>query len=106
MTMIARRKAGDPLSEEALDQLRRLAEMPDDEIDFSDIPERLYSSEPIPSLPLEEHTLTLRVDAEVAAWLETAGKKAPDQVNSLLRRAARHIDPLALSPQTSLDKAS
>jgi hypothetical protein len=44
MTITVRRKAGTPLSEEAREQLRKLAEMPDEDIDFSDIPERPFNA--------------------------------------------------------------
>lgn len=44
MTRIVQRAAGSPLSEEAMDQLRRLASMPDEEIDLSDIPEKTFSA--------------------------------------------------------------
>ena len=89
MTNIVRRSAGTPLSEEAKDELRMLAEMPDDEIDLSDIPERLAEHQ---KLPLEPHTVTLRVDAEVAAWLEGAGERYAERINSLLRREARRSE--------------
>lgn len=36
--MRSTRRAGDPLSAEMLEQLKRLRDMPDEEIDFSDIP--------------------------------------------------------------------
>jgi uncharacterized protein (DUF4415 family) len=104
MTISVRRAAGTPLTDEDKQQLKALADLPDDQIDFSDIPERIYRRESVTSLPLEEHTVTLRVDAEVAAWLETTGKNSPDQVNRILRRAARRIDPPA--PQSSFEKAS
>jgi hypothetical protein len=44
MTRIIRRKLGDPLSEESIQELKRLAEMPDELINTDDIPERPIGS--------------------------------------------------------------
>ena len=73
MSEYVRVAAGTPLTDEERSQLRALALKPDSEIDFSDIPERIYPAYN-PAAPLEEHTLTLRLDAEVAKWLESAGE--------------------------------
>ena len=85
------RMAGTPLSDEERAQLRSVATMPDERIDFSDIPERVYLDDScVPAvevLPLEEHTLTLKIDAEVAAWLEQSAKADPNRLNWLLKRA-------------------
>jgi hypothetical protein len=82
-----------------------LALKPDSEIDFSDIPERVYPAYN-PAAPLEEHTLTLRLDAEVAEWLESAGEDEIRQINFLLKRAA-HRSKNPPSPGSGfLEKAS
>ncbi len=39
MTTIIRRKQSDPISPESIERLKRLAEMPDSEINTTDIPE-------------------------------------------------------------------
>jgi uncharacterized protein (DUF4415 family) len=105
MTKLVRRAAGTPLSEDELHQLKALAKMPDDQIDFSDIPERPYTP-PNQNLPLEEHTVTLHVDAEVAGWLETAGKETPEEVNQALRRAVRRFGQPSPRTNQPLHKAS
>ncbi len=106
MSSSVRRVAGTPLTDQERSELRQLAAMPDDQIDFTDIPERVYDDdEQLTSpaaLPLEDHTVTLRVDAEVAAWLETSAQSNPHQMNLLLRRAAQHTKRL----DWSLNKAS
>ena len=106
MSLNVRRVAGTPLTDQERSELRQLAAMPDDQIDFTDIPERVYDDGEqltLPTeLPLEDHTVTLRVDAEVAAWLEATAQKNPHQVNLLLRRAAQHTKRL----DWSLNKAS
>ena len=41
MTKYGRRAAGTPLTDEQMAELKAVAELPDSEIDFSDIPERV-----------------------------------------------------------------
>ncbi|MES2390568.1 MAG: hypothetical protein V4555_02930 [Acidobacteriota bacterium] len=45
MSKTVRMTSDDPLSAEAIEQLKRLAEMPDDLIDTSDIPDRHFNLE-------------------------------------------------------------
>ena len=55
MTRIVRRKLGDPLSPESIERLKRLAEMPDSEINTTDIPERRFGqSKKVAVLPPKE----------------------------------------------------
>jgi hypothetical protein len=97
--------AGTPLTDEERSQLRALALKPDSEIDFSDIPERIYPAYN-PAAPLEEHTLTLRLDAEVAKWLESAGEDEIRQINFLLKRAVHRSKNMRSTDSVMLDKAS
>lgn len=87
MSKYGRRAAGTPLTEDQMSELRALAEMPDSQIDFFDIPERIAG--PDQQLPLELHTLTLQVDAEVAAWLENVAVQDATRINWLLKRESR-----------------
>ena len=76
---------------ERLAALKRLAEMPDDQIDFSDIPEmtddqftravRASHYRPI------KQQVTARLDADVLAWLKTGGQGYQTRMNAILRRA-------------------
>ena len=72
--------------------LRKLANLPDEKIDVSDIPPldmpkwkkrgvvgKLYR--PI------KHPVTLRLDADVLAWLRSQGKGYQTRINELLRSA-------------------
>ena len=83
-----------PLTEEQKQRLEALRNMPDEDIDFSDIPQltekfwanakpwrdrHLYR-------PLKEST-TVRVDADVLAWLKSKGKGYQTRVNAILREA-------------------
>ena len=78
------------LTEEDRLQLKALAERPDSEIDFSDIPEiteeqwknavrgRFYR-------PVKRQ-ITARVDADVLEWLKADGKGYQSRINAILRR--------------------
>lgn len=68
-------------------ELKTLQELPDDQIDYSDLPPvadwsgaqvgRFYR-------PLKE-TVTIRLDADVLAWLKQGGKGYQTRVNRILR---------------------
>lgn len=87
MNYDVRRVAGTPMTDEEHAELKDLSAMPESAIDFTDIPERTSSSAS-EALPLEEHTVTLKVDADVAAWLDGAGKQDASRINFALKREA------------------
>lgn len=72
-------------------QLKKLADMPDSEIDFSDIPElteefwknavrgKFYKP--------TKKTTTVRFDTDVLAWLKAQGKGYQTRMNAILREA-------------------
>jgi len=70
-------------------EIRVLKRMKDEDIDFSDIPELASSSKvevgkfyrPI------KRSLTIRIDADVLAWLKRQGKGYQTRINKLLREA-------------------
>lgn len=80
---------GQPLSTKVKRELAALAAMPDREIDFSDLPElppeawkdavrgRFYR-------PIKQ-AISLRVDADVVAWLKQSGKGYQTRANRILR---------------------
>ena len=73
-------------------ELMKLARMPDSRIDLSDIPE-------IKKLPLDavvgmfyrprKTSVTIRLDADVLAWLKTTGKGYQTRINTYLRELMR-----------------
>lgn len=80
-----------PMTEERREALRRLAEMPDDQIDLSDIPE--LTDEQLAEMrrpdfyrPVKQQ-VTARVDADVLAWLKAGGQGYQTRMNAILRRA-------------------
>jgi uncharacterized protein (DUF4415 family) len=78
------------MTEERLAKLQALADRPESEIDFSDIPEltaeqwkrgirgRFYR-------PVKQQ-ITARVDADVLVWLKAEGKGYQSRINAILRR--------------------
>jgi len=84
-----RREPGAPLSAAVRANLEELAKMPDSEIDTSDIPEwtdeqwkravrgRLYR-------PVKQ-AVSLRLDADVIAWLKKDGEGYQTRANRMLR---------------------
>jgi uncharacterized protein (DUF4415 family) len=84
-----RREPGTPLTEKERAELERLKQMPEHEIDTSDIPElpeefwksavrgRFYR--PV------KRAVSLRLDADVIAWLKKDGKGYQTRANQVLR---------------------
>jgi uncharacterized protein (DUF4415 family) len=79
------------LSEKQLAELKALQAMPDSQIDYGDIPQatlEAWQGAVIGGFhkPVKQQ-LTLRIDADVVAWLKTQGKGYQTRINELLRRA-------------------
>ena len=70
-------------------EIENLRRMKDEEIDFSDIPEKTDWSKAIRGKfyrPLKE-PLTIRIDADVLAWFKAQGKGYQTRINAMLREA-------------------
>jgi uncharacterized protein (DUF4415 family) len=79
-----------PLTEVQINEIKKLAAMPDSEIDTSDIPElteeqwknavrgRFYR-------PVKQQ-ITARLDSDVLHWLKSQGKGYQSRMNDILRR--------------------
>ncbi len=88
---LVRVTGAEPLGEEHLRELEALAERPDSEIDYSDIPEwddatfaravRGQFYRPTKS------QLTVRIDNDVLAWLKAKGAGYQTRINAILRQA-------------------
>jgi len=77
-------------SKERQKQLAYLAALPDDEIDTSDIPELTIEQlrKAVRGLmyrPVKK-PVTMRLDADVIAWLKSEGRGYQTKANALLRR--------------------
>jgi uncharacterized protein (DUF4415 family) len=72
-------------------RLEKLSERPDEEIDTSDIPELTekfwQNAVRNPFYRPVKQQLTLRLDADIIAWLRRQGKGYQTRANALLRRA-------------------
>lgn len=72
-------------------KLAKLAERPDSEIDFSDIPPLTESfwknAVRNPFYRPVKQQLTVRLDADVVAWLRGRGKGYQTRLNQVLRKA-------------------
>jgi uncharacterized protein (DUF4415 family) len=92
MTKIVRRALSDVRpSAKQKRRLKKLARRPDSEIDLSDIPElteRFWRNAiRNPFYRPVKKQLTLRLDADVIAWLRRQGKGYQTRANALLRAA-------------------
>src|SRR5579859_2197016 len=90
MKRVSKWKPGTPMTEEQKQRLETLANLPDDEIDTSDAPVlpasawknavrgRFYR-------PVKQ-AVSLRLDADVVAWLKQRGKGYQTRANGILRQ--------------------
>ncbi|MBN6742539.1 BrnA antitoxin family protein [Acidithiobacillus sp. MC6.1] len=80
-----------PLTDERKAELRALSEMPDSEIDTSDIPplDEAFWKQAVrnPFYRPTKTSTTVRVDADVLAWLKSQGKGYQTRLNAILREA-------------------
>jgi uncharacterized protein (DUF4415 family) len=70
-------------------QIRVLKRMKDEDIDFTDIPEKTDWSKAVVGKfyrPIKK-SLTIRIDADVLAWVKKQGKGYQTRINSYLRQA-------------------
>lgn len=74
----------EPVSEE---RLREIAAIPDEEIDFSDIPEldEAWFAEAKLWTPPSKKQITLRLDEDVVAFFKESGKGYQTRMNAVLR---------------------
>ena len=80
-----------PLTTRQKADLERLAAMPDDRIDYGDVP--TLTEAQLAELHRPEHVrprktqITTRLDADVLAWLKVGGRGYQSRMNAILRRA-------------------
>jgi len=76
-----------PLTEEEKDELRRLAEKPDEEIDTSDVPE--WTEEEFASATWHpgygKQQVTMRLDADILDFFKQGGRGYQTRINAVLR---------------------
>jgi len=77
------------MTKEQARQIRALKRMKDEDIDLSDMPEKLDWSNAIRGKfyrPVKK-SLTIRIDADVLAWIKSGGKGYQTRINYHLREA-------------------
>jgi len=95
MSMVRHKQSAlPPLTEERKAELKMLADMPDDTIDYSDIPplDDAFWLRAVQN-PLYKPTKThasVRIDSDVLAWLKSQGKGYQTRMNAILREAMLH----------------
>ena len=104
MSMVRYRQGELPqLTEKRKAELRALAEKPDSEIDYSDIPplDEAFWARAVPNpffKPVKTHA-SVRIDSDVLAWLKSQGKGYQTRMNTILREAMlRSLHQKASSP--------
>ena len=67
--------------------MQRLRQMPDEEIDYSDIPEldADFFERAVIVLPKPKASICIRLDQDVLDWLKAQGKGYQTRINALLR---------------------
>lgn len=83
-----------PLTEKQKAEIKALSELPDNKIDYSDIPPlsaEFWKSAALNSFykPTKTST-TVRVDSDVLVWLKSQGKGYQTRINAILRAAMMH----------------
>ena len=89
--IVKKRLSNSRLTAARKDRLKKLAQLPDSEVDTSDIPELTeefwQNAVPNPFYRPLKQQLTLRLDADVIAWLRHQGRGYQTRANALLRDA-------------------
>ena len=79
-----------PLTARQRAHLAALANLPDDGINLTDVPElndaQLAGMTPAAQYRPVKQQITARVDADVLAWLKSQGKGYQSRINAILRR--------------------
>ena len=91
MRKSVKRTTSSPLTAKQRREVAALASIPDDKIDYSDIPpltDRFWKhAVRNPFYRPVKLQLTVRLDADVVAWLRDQGKGYQTRINALLRAA-------------------
>jgi uncharacterized protein (DUF4415 family) len=80
---------GKPLNRRQRSDLARLKNMPDSEIDYSDIPP-LTEEQLATAFRPNKHLVAVRLDREVFEWLRAFGEGYSTRINGILRSVMEH----------------
>jgi len=87
-------------------EFEALKRMKDEQIDFTDVPLKTDWSKAVVGKfyrPIKK-SLTIRVDADVLAWLKSQGKGYQTRINALLRAAMESADPRYRLMRSNVDE--
>ena len=90
---VVRYKHGElpPITEERKAQLKALAERPEEDIDFSEIPplndDFWAKAVRNPFYKPVKVSVSVRIDSDIIAWLKSQGKGYQTRLNTILREA-------------------
>jgi uncharacterized protein (DUF4415 family) len=92
------------LTDEQRKQLEALKDMPDDAIDYSDIPpltnEFFAHAVQNPFYKPTKQAVTIRLDSDVVAWFKLQGGKYQSNINQVLREHMKEHVIVDLTDQT------
>ena len=90
MNMVRYKSKDIALTDQDHDELRRLADKPDSEIDYSDIPslnpEEWKNAVRGKFYKPVKQPITIRVDSDVLFWLKSFGSGYQTRINNILRK--------------------
>jgi uncharacterized protein (DUF4415 family) len=66
---------------------KRLSRLPDNEIDFSDIPalDKKFFEKAVIQMPVPKSALSLRLDRDILEWFKKPGRGYQTRINAVLR---------------------
>ena len=69
------------------ERMKKLEEIEDEDIDFSDIPEldESFWENAVIEYPEKKKSVTIRLDTDVLEWFQSRGKGYQTRINSVLR---------------------
>ena len=75
------------LSKQSLDRLNRLQNLPEEAIDFSDLPEldEAFWQHAKITLPNRKKGIYLKIDEDVVSWFKAQGKGYQARINAVLK---------------------
>lgn len=80
-----------PIDQARVEALKAMADQPDSEIDYSDIPplddDFVVRAVPNPFYKPVKTLTSVRIDSDVVAWLKSQGKGYQTRLNAILRQA-------------------
>jgi len=81
------------LSKKDIEELERIRDMKDEDIDYSDIPEtdeEFWKDAELVYYPKKKKQLSIRLDPEILEWFKLQGKGYQTKINEVLKNYVDH----------------